>query len=178
MTARAALRAATDAAHQRVDAYFSRLDLADPDDYARFLLAQASAFLPVEQAIHEAGASLVITDWDSRRRSTLLLGDLEALGLTPPAPCEPPAYDSEAAIWGGAYVLEGSRLGGALLKRDVPGKMPRTFLDAPSPKGSWRHFIADLERNLVSDVQRNLAGQKAVETFACFMPSGTTLEDE
>ena len=48
-SARGALRAATAAHHERVDAVFSRADLTKRDHYARFLQAQAGAYLPVAE---------------------------------------------------------------------------------------------------------------------------------
>ena len=56
MSARAALKRATADAHERVDLLFSGLKLEDPRDYRRFLVAQAAAHLPVEQALDDAGA--------------------------------------------------------------------------------------------------------------------------
>ena len=64
MKARAFLRAQTADAHARVDAAFSRFDLASQEGYADFLAAQAAAFLPVEQALDEAGAEDLIADFD------------------------------------------------------------------------------------------------------------------
>lgn len=168
MSAHRALREATRAAHDRVDAIFSHLDLADPADYARFLTAQAAAFIPAETALSDAGAARLVEDWDALRRAPLLTADLAALGIAPPAPATPPDYRSPAAILGGMYVLEGSRLGGAMLRRSVPADFPRGFLDSVQPPGRWRSFTRLLDRSLATSESLALASESALLTFTLF----------
>lgn len=148
MTAHQRLRADTAADHERVDALFSQFDLADPAGYGRFLAAQAQAFLPVEAALDDGGAERLVPDWSARRRADLLIADLEALAR--PIPLEWPTYrlDTEADLLGALYILEGSRLGGAMLKRQVPAAAPRRFLDAPQPPGAWRNLLILLDNRL------------------------------
>ena len=50
-SARMLLRERTRTDHDRVDAAFARFDLGDPADYREFLLAQASALLPLEHRV-------------------------------------------------------------------------------------------------------------------------------
>lgn len=145
MKARAALRAATAADHERVDALFSRYAFDTPDGYRRFLLAQAAAFLPVEQALDEAGAARSLPDWPQRRRGDALVRDLAALGETAPEQIDAPSFSDAASVLGGIYVLEGSRLGGAVLKRGLAAGTPREFLDADQTQGSWRKLLEVLD---------------------------------
>ncbi|HZG08078.1 MAG TPA: biliverdin-producing heme oxygenase [Allosphingosinicella sp.] len=172
MKARAALRAATAAEHDRVDALFSRLDLARRDDYRLFLLAQAAAFLPVEAALDKAGAQAVVFDWVERRRGHLLVQDLEALGGALPAPEPAPAYTDAAAIWGAVYVLEGSRLGGAMLRGGVAADAPLAFLTAPQPRGGWRKLLELLDDRLYETATIDAAIGAARRTFCCFEAGG------
>ena len=117
---RTRLRAATAGAHRRVDDTFSRFDLTCPEAYALFLQAQAAALLPLERAL-EAGASRRLpADWPARRRGQALLADLRALGVPEPVCDELAPIRQDAAALGTLYVLEGSRLGGAMLRRAVP----------------------------------------------------------
>lgn len=146
---------------------FSRFDLADPAGYADFLRAQAGAFLAVETALDGAGAVDFVPDWKARRRSGALLGDLAALGVTPPAQPTPPDFPTEAAVLGGLYVLEGSRLGGAMLVRTVPDGLPRSFLSPGNP-AAWRAFVALLDARLSSDIQVQEAAASAGAVFAIF----------
>lgn len=162
------LRAATRGAHDRVDALFSDYDLSEPADYGHFLTAQAAAFLPVERALDAAGAADLFPDWTQRRRASLLSADLDELGIPLPAPVALPPYATPGAIAGAAYVLEGSRLGGAMLARSVGHRLPRRFLSSPTPPGHWRQFLARLEQVLETDVDRDHAFLSARQVFDLF----------
>ena len=168
MTARAALREATRAAHERVDAAFGVHDLADRAGYARFLVAQAAAFGPVEQALGNAGAARLIEQWDQWRRAPLLAADLAALDLVDPPSIAAPSYHDDAELAGGLYVLEGSRFGGAMLRRSVPNGLPMAFLTASAPPARWAGFIVRLDALLDQSQSLNRAIAAATQTFACF----------
>lgn len=165
--ARAALRAATGPLHDRVDAIFSTFNLTTLDGYRRFLTVQARAHLPVEAALTAAGAGAVLPDWSERRRADLLLGDLAALGIQAPEGPSGITFDGAEAVLGGVYVLEGSRLGGTLLRRQVPPELPCAFLDASDPAG-WRRLLAILEARLVTAAQREAAITAAATVFTAF----------
>ena len=170
MKARTYLRSVTREAHDRVDSKLSAFDLSDADGYADFLASQAAAFLAVEAALDQAGAAALLPDWQERRRSHALISDLVKLGRDVPVAALAPNYDDEASIWGGLYVIEGSRLGGAVLRKSVPQAFPQTFLGSGA-KGAWPALVAELERNLDDDVVLRRAGSSAVDTFACFESS-------
>lgn len=169
MSARAALRDATSQAHRQVDEAFSRFDLTDLDGYRGFLQAQAAGFLPVEAALDAAGAVDLLPDWPARRRGDLLRADLAALDVTLPEPfAPPPIVSAKASMLGAIYVLEGSRLGGALLKRAVPDAFPRRFLDARQDAGSWRKLLKSLDEFLIRQDDLDAAIIAAEEVFARF----------
>ena len=172
MTARAKLRAATAADHERVDRLFCAFDLSQTDHYRRFLAAQAAAFLPLEAALDAAGAGAILSDWEARRRGDLLRADLHDLGTPEPPPLEPPALPDAPAILGAVYVLEGSRLGGALLKRALPTSAPRRFLDANQAPGSWRKFLEKLDKYLYRSQLLEAAAGTASEVFYRFEAGG------
>jgi heme oxygenase len=179
MKARLALRAGTAAEHERVDRLFSRLDLSEGGDYARFLGAQASAHLPIEAALDAAGAGNILEDWPLRRRAHLLLADLEELGIAPPALIEPPQIADQSAALGAIYVLEGSRLGGAMLKRSLPDTAPKRFLDAPQAPGSWRKLLESLDHFLYETSALESALNMAKQVFQRFEAGGLrVLENE
>lgn len=166
------LRDETAAAHERVDSLYSRFDLTTPAGYALFLTTQAGAFLPVEAALTTAGAADVAPDWADRRRSEALQADIAALDAPAPAWLDPPAFSSAAAILGGAYVLEGSRLGGQLLRRSVPDGLPVAFMTTSDP-ALWRTFVALLEQRLTDPSDIDQAISSALATFAVFERSAT-----
>lgn len=162
------LRAATAAEHERVDRLFSRFDLARPEDYRAFLLAQARAFLPVEAALDQ-GAEDVIGDWPRRRRADLLKADLAALAAPLPHRLETaPELHGAPRIMGAVYVLEGSRLGGAFLKRSVPPEFPHAFLGAKAGPGSWRKLLEMLDKILYGPERIDAAISSAKEVFMLF----------
>ncbi len=172
MSARTALRDATAAEHERVDRLFSRFNLAQEEDYRRFLLAQAAAFLPIEAALDEAEAAELVPDWPLRRRGKLLQDDLRALGSGDPPPIAAPPLPDPAAKLGAIYVLEGSRLGGALLKRRLPDTAPRYFLTAPQKGGSWRKLLETLDMFLYRSDQLASAIGAARGVFRNFEAGG------
>ncbi|WP_069203505.1 biliverdin-producing heme oxygenase [Sphingomonas panacis] len=171
LSARGALRTATAAHHDRVDAVFSRADLANRDHYARFLQAQAGAYLPVEAALERAGAARLVPDWEARRRSHRLRADLAALGIAVPDDGADIAFDDDAAVLGGVYVLEGSRLGGAMLARGVPAAFPKSFL-TPDQSASWRHLLDLLEHKVIGPAERSSAIESASRVFLLFESNG------
>ena len=130
MTPRSPLRDLTRAEHEAVDRLHTRFDLSQAAGYRAFLSAQASAFLAIEAALYSAGAADLVEDWPERRRSELLKADLAELGINPPRGQAPP-LPFEADLLGGIYVLEGSRLGGAVLSSRHPAGAPSRFLAAP-----------------------------------------------
>ena len=162
MTAHAVLRAATRAAHDQVDSAFSRWNLGKREDYAAFLLAHARAFLPVEAALIASGTPI------DQPRADLLVGDLAELGLAPP-PFRPVEFANSDELLGGAYVLEGSRLGGAVLRKSVAPDLPTRFLAPPPRPGHWQAFLHRLEHSLISDVQRSQAVVGAHKVFDRFL---------
>ena len=172
MSARAQLRAGTAVQHDRVDRLFSRLDLAQEEDYRRFLLAQTAAFLPIEGRLDAAGIAQLVPDWRSRRRADLLRADLSALGLKEPPHIPPPALDSPAAQLGAVYVLEGSRLGGAMLRRGLAESVPHSFLSAPQNRGSWRKLLETLDMFLYRSDRLDAAMTAAKGVFQNFEAGG------
>lgn len=166
-TARHALRHATAEAHDRVDRLFAAYALDERESYGRFLAAHAAAFLPVEAALDEAGVHAEVADWPERRRAALILADLETLGIALPAPIAPPPLPDPAARLGAVYVLEGSRLGGTMLARDVPDALPKRYLSGER-QASWPVLTALLDRELAEPAALAAATEAALATFARF----------
>jgi heme oxygenase len=172
VSARAALRAGTRAEHERVDRLFGRLDLAASRDYRLFLLAQATAFLPVEAALERAGVAAIVPDWPCRRRSQLLRDDLAALDAALPAQEPAPDLLGAPAILGAVYVVEGSRLGGATLRRDLAPGLPQSFLADKRVPGGWRKLLETLDHSLYETAAIDSALQAARAVFGCFEAGG------
>jgi len=158
------LRAATAPDHAAVDARFGGFRLGDAAEYGRFLLAHARALPAVERAL--AGAGEALPAW--RARTGALAGDLAALGLALLTPLR--FAVGGAARWGALYVIEGSRLGGTLLAREVPAALPRDYLAARHEAGEWRRLLAAIEARagLADDTWRAAAIAGARDTFALY----------
>jgi heme oxygenase len=170
---REVLRRSTAVEHGRVDDIFSRFDLGRRHSYGWFLEAQAAALIPTEDALDRLGAADVLPDWPQRRRSNLLKADLVELSITVPEPFDPlPLSSDKASLLGAIYVLEGSRLGGALLKRAVADGLPQRFLDARQDAGSWRTLLKSLDEFLIRPNEVDAAVVAARCTFACFERAG------
>jgi heme oxygenase len=171
-----ALRRATADAHATVDGIFSRVDLASASGYRAFLAAQAIAHLPVEAALDAAGAERMFADWPQRRRATLLRADLEELGGAIEFGPAPLLADA-AEIAGAAYVIEGSRLGGVLLRRSVGPGLPVRFLSAPAEPGAWRALLLRLDEVLADEAALERATAAARRVFGLFADAGQSIKE-
>ena len=168
------LKAATAAAHHRIDERLSVLDLTDTAHYRRFLQANAAALLPLEAALAQAGVAEIFEDWPVRTRSAAITAALDRLGGTIVPLTRPAEPLDRSGMLGTLYVLEGSRLGAAYLARIVAASVdPRVraathYLRHGVGQGLWRSFLARLERESMSadDEHRMITG--AQQAFAMF----------
>lgn len=165
------LRAATGAHHERVDSLFGRLNLADERDYRLFLAAHAAALLPMEQWL-DARAGAVIDDWAERSRGDALRADLAALEIPVPAadPFAPAA--SPASIGGILYVLEGSKMGGRVLARQVNPHLPKHYLAAGGNGSAWKVLVSRLDDIVVTGEDVSAATRSASLAFDRFVMAG------
>ncbi len=170
-SARFTLRDATAQWHQRVDAVFSAADLTTREGYGQFLCAQAAAHLPVECALDAGRVEQVMSDWPARRRAHLICEDLAAFDLSVPRLGTKPIFIGISAMLGAAYVLEGSRLGGKLLRRSVPAGFPSAFLSGGTTT-AWRDLVSLLDARLVTADDLDAAVAAACDTFALFERAG------
>jgi heme oxygenase len=162
------LRAATRDQHDRVDAAFGAFDLTTVDGLRGFLRAQARILPEVERVLAPAE---LLPAWTGR--TAALLQDLADLGEAPPQTLPFPLPAGPAGRWGALYVLEGSRLGGAMLRRSLPAGAPTTFFDARHGPGRWQAFLARLDATGSSPAWRTAALSGALATFAAFTAAAT-----
>lgn len=187
------LREATAHAHETVDAAFGGYDLTDRDSYVRFLSAHAEVMVPLEAALDDAGADAVTADWGMRKRGELILADLAALDAhrTQAEPVEagliPRPFDKLRVSAGSGfsaggdklptlagvlYVVEGSRLGGRFLSRQIPADFPKSYLDAHQPSGNWAKLLASIDQILYDERRTETAIDAALATFVLFERAG------
>jgi heme oxygenase len=166
MTLRNALRAGTAEYHNVVDSLFGRFDMSDRRQYGTFLAAHARVLPVVEKALEQGGIERLIPDWADRRRSDMLRADLRALGLSMPPLLPFASLSTDDALWGVVYVLEGSKLGGAMLAKRVATHFPSTYLAFQGPKGAMKAFMDHLDANTAVDQERAIVAASTV--FAAF----------
>lgn len=162
MSAHLHLRGETRLDHERTDRAFGRFDLADADAYGAFLTAHARVLPPIEAVLNDYAL------FPFSSRTGALRDDLAALGkpFPEPAAVAPPA--NAAAAWGMLYVVEGSRLGGAMLARTVGQGLPHFYLDARHAPGGWRRFCDALDAAAEGDIWLGQATEAARATFGLY----------
>ncbi|CAM8624280.1 biliverdin-producing heme oxygenase [Sphingobium cupriresistens] len=160
---RQALRAATMESHQVVDAIYAGFALDSAVDYRAFLTAHARALGGLEPAARPDAPRL-----------PLLAQDLAALDLPVPDPLPLAQSRTDGFHWGLRYALEGSRLGGAMLSRQVAPGLPKAYLSAAHGKGEWIAFQQALDSAAMEGGEGWLddAVQGAQAAFALFAQAG------
>lgn len=174
MTARHALRDATRPDHDAVDAAFGRFDLTTIEGYRGFLLAQATLVRPLEEALDRAGVADLVPDWAERRRADRLAADLHDIGASEPDGYSTVELSSVSAVLGAVYVLEGSRLGGKVLRRTIPADAPSRFLGGEEPDGlRWRELVERLDASLADPRHLEQAVTSARAVFQAFLAAAS-----
>jgi len=160
---RQVLREATMDSHRRVDAIYADFALDSPSDYRAFLTAHARALGGIEAAAQPQAPRL-----------PLLAQDLAALDLPLPEPLPLDDNVADGFHWGLRYTLEGSRLGGAMLSRQVAPGLPKAYLSAAHGKGEWIAFQRALDGAAAEGGEGWLddAVQGAQAAFALFAQAG------
>lgn len=171
---RHALRTATAQAHERLDAWARRVNLADRESYGRFLLAQSGPVMALESALQHFGVARLLRDWPLRSRTAALRHDLEILRLNTQSSAAI-ALTSTPQAFGTLYVLEGSRLGARVLLQQIlaaaPDLKPATrFLSHGSDHRLWTAFLQILEAKVGVHELAECA-QGARHAFALFEAS-------
>lgn len=158
------LRAATRPDHEAVDSAFGHFALRTREGYRDFLTAHAR-ILPLAERLIQPGA--LVDDWHGRTEA--LMDDLHALGGDRPAELDFALPEGEAARWGALYVIEGSRLGGAVLAKMVPADLPAAYLGARHPQGAWRALLERLDDADTGPAWREEAERGAKAMFGAYL---------
>jgi heme oxygenase (biliverdin-IX-beta and delta-forming) len=166
------LREATRADHARLEA---RLDLPARLASAGQRRAVVEAFYDLhsglEAAISPWLADVAGLDFQARRRGPRLEADLRALGCRPRPAGPAPQVNGQAYAFGLLYVLEGSTLGGRIVRKAVQaGGGDLSGLSFLDPYGDrlgerWRSFLAVLGHHVSSGAEGEAAAAGAVEGF-------------
>jgi heme oxygenase len=165
------LRGATRNDHASIDRMLLRFDLNRAEDYRMFL------------NIHFASLVTFRADWrlqdgeDFARMLGCVQADLETLGSKAPVlPTLSPTPTNPAKGLGIGYVVRGSRLGAAVLRRGIVGELPTSYLDL-IPTLSWEGFLIQLESIADDPNGRDEATRAATSTFHSFAAEFKRFED-
>ena len=158
------LRAATRVDHEAVDGAFGHFALGTREGYIDFLTAHAR-ILPLAERLIRPDA--LVENW--RGRTKALMEDLHTLGGEAPAELDFALPEGEAARWGALYVIEGSRLGGAVLAKMVPDYLPAAYLNARHPQGAWRALLERLDEADAGSAWREEAERGAKAMFGAYL---------
>ncbi len=162
------LKAATHAAHERLDKRIMQLNpFANRESYARLLTMQYLFHRDLDALFFNEQLDALLPDLAGRRRLTLIEQDFADLSIAKPQTEDAPSFASgdkialgEALGW--LYVIEGSNLGAAFLlkyaaKLDLDeNRGARHLAGAPEGRGlHWRTFTAALDSvDLTDDEER------------------------
>lgn len=169
------LRDATQDDHQRLE---SRVDIlrrvATPAGRRRLVERFSGLHADAEAALAPWLADHPGLDFEARRRSSHLLRDLRAVGGAAPPP-EPIVVHSVGEALGLMYVLEGSTLGGRVIRKQVTASgqdmAGLSFLDPYGERVGerWKSFLAVLgdEADTEALVAGAVAGFRHAEDRLC-----------
>jgi heme oxygenase (biliverdin-IX-beta and delta-forming) len=171
------IKEATKAAHLDLEKkVVQRLkDIRTHADYAALLRYFYAYFHHVEQAIAPYMTDVVLPDYKSRRNSSYLKRDIEALGgnvLDLPKTTVPVIADHLEAL-GALYVMEGSIMGGSIIVKMLEKAGIHDGVSFFSGYGEstpqmWGLFVSVLNRQSVTDEQKARTIHTANETFTHF----------
>ncbi|MFJ3073449.1 MULTISPECIES: biliverdin-producing heme oxygenase [Pseudomonas] len=171
-----ALREGTLTCHKALEARLPFFDAGfDTAAYSRLMQAYYGFHAPLEARLGAYQEPL-------RAKTPALALDLQALALsasdidTLPLCQALPVVRDEASALGVMYVLEGSTLGGQVLKRAMAERLglgPSSgagFLDVYGALTGryWRDFLERLDRAPSAPAAQAATVQAAIDTFACF----------
>ncbi|WP_232512616.1 biliverdin-producing heme oxygenase [Novosphingobium sp. PP1Y] len=171
----AELRAATAQAHARLDGAFGALDLSERDGLARFLSAHAiglGPLFPVFRNFVESELGMNCPDYPA-----MLSEDLRSLGNDPddlPQLAVDPALQAPSAPVGVGYVVAGSRLGMAVLRKQgywgeqSTSATPGRYMEDESGHAVWKTLMPWLKGRTFDQGEREAVTAAALAAFSSF----------
>ena len=170
---RAALRCATAAQHETLESIFGPIETLS--DYGRYLLFLTAFRSEVETKLHQMFRFHPVPYLPLQ---DALAADCRDLGLAIPSPCGIlDLSDHEDEYLGALYVLEGSRLGAAVIREkahrlQLSGDFGARHLDILTDGCSWPNFLSYLETATSMDEEALIAGARKTFSFALEVASG------
>ncbi len=173
------LRLGTQELHRTLDDAVSRFDLTSESGYHRFLQMHARVLPPLEHWLSTQPLFLTLPHASRRFRAATLREDLEALPVKGHQSDDiqfevqgMSFLNDKTAVPGISYVLEGSRLGGALLSariRKARPDMPLCFLEHGRGERFWTTFLSWLSNLQMTELEMDSATLAAREVFEAYL---------
>lgn len=143
-----------------------------PKEYANLLYCMYGYYAPVEERLEPlTGAS--VPNGRQRRKASRLLDDLQAMSFPPPQHIAAglPVFSNAIEALGCLYVLEGSTLGGMIIKKMISGQCNAIPVNAFSffsgygddNSAMWQSFLAAFNSAVTTetDIRQALAAANA-----------------
>ena len=145
-------------------------------DYVRLLRLFYGFYKPVEDALEAFAIHEVLSDYEQRRKAQAIMRDLETLNqpsLDAPLCTFIPLIRGREEAFGALYVLEGSTLGGLIIKKILQRNLQQEgepgfefftgYADRTAER--WEGFKAVLDTQYKSAEQLHRVCATAVQTF-------------
>ena len=180
MTLIANLRQATKPAHEELDTammpYIKSIHSAD--DYCKLLSAFYGFFKPVYEKIDAHLQTSFLPDYNTRRKPGDITQNLSCLSCHTSLTdvCKQlPKINNNASAFGALYVMEGSTLGGLMIKKmlaeqtGLPDEQLSFFAGyGKATREKWNVFSAALNTVAHNEKEEEEAVDAAAQTFSCF----------
>ncbi|OQP46839.1 hypothetical protein A4H97_04770 [Niastella yeongjuensis] len=179
MKTSAAIKSATALAHAKTEKtlIYQIKHIQTERQYGKLLSCLYAFYAPVEQ-LFEPWVKPVLADYDERRKSNRLLQDLQIVGVTTPPTWyrRLPAINNLFAALGCFYVLEGSVLGGVIIKKIIQEQckqLPENAFDFFSGYDQqngmqWKKFLEQFDSLLDDTAKQSAAITAANDCFKQF----------
>lgn len=164
------LREETRHLHARLESRLDEHPLTTPQGYQRFLSMHGRVLPPIEDWLAGQDDFMRLPSASDRLRTSALREDLVALKLPMPDAFNLGFLDDSASVFGVCYVLEGSRLGAAYLRRVLASSgFPAAFLNQGSDQPLWRSFLPRLNALDVDSADMRQSVSSAKELFGAYL---------
>lgn len=174
------LREATQHRHKELDdAIMSYLkNIYSTDDYVQLLIAFYGYFKPVYDKIDAHLDISRLPDYNTRRKPDSILQNLISLHHNEKVEniaSQIPAISDNASAFGALYVMEGSTLGGLIIKKMLSDALPLSDTQlsffagyGKQTRERWNHFVQALNGFTVVPAEEQAAITSANATFLHF----------
>lgn len=174
------LRNATRPTHEELDAamlpYIRNIRSAEA--YCKLLAAFYGFFTPVYEQINAYLQTSYLPDYNTRRKPEDIVTNLSRLSCPVPVSDHAkhlPSITNNASAFGALYVMEGSTLGGLMIKKmlaeqtGLPDEQLSFFAGyGKATRERWNGFIAALNSIAQNEEEEQAAVEAASQTFSCF----------